>query len=116
MIFSVIGFSAFDIVYIAAVINYAAQSEMMIDLLNALKMLVERSFVDGNKITDAMTVHIFGCFSISATSFFHLVYTQDITDARKILKTLNGTSATATAFILFNLASNVVLCEAIMLV
>ena len=72
MIFSVIGFSAFDIVYIAAVINYAAQSEMMIDLLNALKMLVERSFMDANGITDAMTVHIFGCFSILPHHFFIL--------------------------------------------
>ena len=65
--YSVIGLSTLNIVYMAAVINYAAQTEMMIDLLNGIKTLVKRSFVDGNRynnITTAMTVHVFGCFLI----------------------------------------------------
>jgi len=38
---SLIGFVAFDMVYVSAVMNYAAQSEMNIYLLRAIRQLVE---------------------------------------------------------------------------
>ena len=40
--FSIIGFIFFDVVYVVAVMNYAAQSELNIYLLRAIRMLVER--------------------------------------------------------------------------
>ena len=62
--FSIIGFFTFDVVYIAAVINYAAQSEMIIDLLKAIKMLVEKGFSNDNNsgyenINSAMKVYTY---------------------------------------------------------
>ena len=60
--------------YIAAVINYAAQSEMLIDLLNGIKMLLEKGFPNDNNsgyenITIAMTVYNFVVFR-----FCHRLY------------------------------------------
>ena len=74
IIFSLIGFSTFDVVYIAAVINYVAQSELLIDLLNGIKMLVEKGFPNDKNsgyenITIAMTVYIFVVFR-----FCHRLY------------------------------------------
>ncbi len=37
---SLIGFVSFDVVYVVAVMNYAAQSEMIIYLLKAIAILV----------------------------------------------------------------------------
>ena len=40
IIFSLIGFIFFDVVYVSAVMNYVAQSEMNIYLMSAIKSLV----------------------------------------------------------------------------
>ena len=42
MILSLIGFFTFDMVYVTAVMNYAAQSEMLIYLLRSVRGLVEQ--------------------------------------------------------------------------
>ena len=42
MIISLLGFISFDIVYVVAVMNYAAQSEMNIYLIRAVTVLVQR--------------------------------------------------------------------------
>ena len=41
LILDLIGFLFFDLVYVAAVMNYAAQSEMNIYLLTAIRKLVQ---------------------------------------------------------------------------
>ena len=41
VVLDLIGFVSFDIVYVAAVMNYAAQSEMNIFLLRAVRKIVE---------------------------------------------------------------------------
>ena len=40
VVISLLGFIIFDIVYVVAVMNYAAQSEMIIHLLGAVQVLV----------------------------------------------------------------------------
>ena len=42
VIISLIGFFTFDMVYVAAVMNYAAQSEMLVYLLKSVRGLVEQ--------------------------------------------------------------------------
>ena len=42
VIISLAGFVTFDVVYVAAVVNYAAQSEMNIKLLYAIQAMVEQ--------------------------------------------------------------------------
>lgn len=42
IILSLIGFFTFDMVYVTAVMNYAAQSEMLIYLLRSVRGLVEQ--------------------------------------------------------------------------
>ena len=42
IIFSLLGFIGFDIVYVTAVMNYAAQSEMLVYLLRSVRGLVEQ--------------------------------------------------------------------------
>ena len=39
---SLVGFVVFDMVYVVAVLNYAAQSEMNIKLLHAIKAMAEQ--------------------------------------------------------------------------
>ena len=45
MIFSLFGFLLLDVVYMSAIVNYAVQSEMLIDLLRSLYALVETSLL-----------------------------------------------------------------------
>lgn len=47
IIFSLIGFFTFDLVYVTAVMNYAAQSEMLIYLLRSVRGLVEQKGYEG---------------------------------------------------------------------
>jgi len=82
LIISMIGFVAFDMVYVSAVMNYAAQSEMNIYLLRAIRQLVETK--EYTEIDNAI---------------------KDILECRQYLRVLNGKTATATALILFNLGS-----------
>lgn len=42
LIISLLGFILFDVVYVMAVFNYAAQSEMNINLLYAIKAMTEQ--------------------------------------------------------------------------
>ena len=43
IIVSLAGFVIFDVVYVAAVMNYMAQSEMVIDLLRSIKGMIEEN-------------------------------------------------------------------------
>ena len=45
MIFSLFGFLLLDVVYMSAIVNYAVQSEMLIDLLRSLYALVETNLL-----------------------------------------------------------------------
>ncbi len=51
-----IGFLFFDFVYVAAVVNYAAQSEMNIYLLDAIKKLVQDKGYPGNGLEASIKV------------------------------------------------------------
>lgn len=84
IVLDLIGFLFFDFVYVAAVVNYAAQSEMNIYLLDAIKKLVQDKGYPGNGLEASI---------------------KDIIECRKYLRVLNGKTATATALILFNLGS-----------
>ncbi len=44
LVLSLVGFVFFDLVYVAAVINYAAQSEMTIYLLRAIQRMVSQKY------------------------------------------------------------------------
>ncbi len=46
LVFSLGGFVFFDLVYVGAVINYAAQSEMNIYLLRAIRRMVVQKFYE----------------------------------------------------------------------
>ena len=47
VVFAIIGFLFFDTVYVSAVMNYAAQSEMNIYLLRAVrKLVVQKEYTD----------------------------------------------------------------------
>ncbi len=46
LVFSLVGFVFFDLVYVGAVINYAAQSEMNIYLLRAIRRMVVQKFYE----------------------------------------------------------------------
>ena len=54
LVLSLIGFVFFDMVYVSAVMNYAAQSEMNISLLRAITQLVEAK--EYNEIDNAIKV------------------------------------------------------------
>ena len=47
IIFSLIGFFTFDMIYVTAVMNYAAQSEMLVYLLKSVSGLVEQKGYNG---------------------------------------------------------------------
>ena len=47
IIFSLFGFFTFDMVYVTAVMNYAAQSEMLIYLLRSVRGLIEEKGYEG---------------------------------------------------------------------
>lgn len=83
LVLSLIGFIFFDTIYVGAVFNYAAQSEMNIYLLRAIRRLITQ------KEYEDMDGAI-----------------KDILECRHYLRVLNGKTATATALILFNLGSS----------
>jgi len=59
IVLDLIGFVSFDIVYVAAVMNYAAQSEMNIYLLRAVRKIVEDKRY-GNTQVDS-SIKVGGC-------------------------------------------------------
>ena len=70
IILDLVGFIAFDIVYVAAVMNYAAQSEMNIYLLRAIRKLIEdKSY--GNTQLDS-SIKVSGCVSPGAVYFYSM--------------------------------------------
>lgn len=79
---SFVGFVFFDMVYSAAIINHAAQCELNIYFLQAVRLKVEERKY--SRIDDAI---------------------KDIGKAYNFLKALNGRTATLTGLILFNVAS-----------
>lgn len=78
--YSIFGFVLFDIVYVWAVINYAAQCELIIDFIWAIRQKIQ------SKSYDNLDVAI-----------------KDIFLCRTYLHALNGKTATATGLVLFNL-------------
>ena len=121
-------------VYVTAVMNYAAQSEMLIYLLRSVRGLVEQKAyteMDGAvKVRESVCV----CVCIVNVWSYRLVlrkkfkncqplqesnqrlkfcvfFLQDIMEVRNYLRVLNGKTATATALILYNLASAGILGE-----
>lgn len=82
VIFSLVGFVFFDMVYSAAIINHAAQCELNIYFLHAVKHKVEER--QYKTIEEAIT---------------------NIGKAYNFIKALNGRTATLTGLILFNIAS-----------
>ena len=61
MIIDLIGFLFFDMVYVAAVMNYAAQSEMNIYLLSAIKTLVQDKGYEGTGLDASIKVGLGQC-------------------------------------------------------
>ena len=51
MIFSLIGFIALDMVYISAIMNYAVQSQMLIDLLRSVRRLIEMKLLNEDAVS-----------------------------------------------------------------
>ena len=54
-VFSLFGFLLLDVVYISAIVNYAVQSEMLIDLLRSVYVLVETSLLSREDQTTGPT-------------------------------------------------------------
>ena len=65
---SLLGFISFDVVYVAAVMNYAAQSEMNIKLIYAIASLIKQKH--HKEIDDAIKVHVH-CISFSTNRCIH---------------------------------------------
>lgn len=58
LIIDLIGFLFFDLVYVAAVMNYAAQSEMNISLLTAITSLVQNKGYGENGLDASIKVGV----------------------------------------------------------
>lgn len=82
LVFSLVGFVFLDMVYCVAIINYAAQCELNIYFLHAVKLKVEER--QYSEVDEAI---------------------KDIGKSYNFLKTLNGRTASLTGLILFNVAS-----------
>ncbi len=64
--FSLVGFVFFDLVYVGAVINYAAQSEMNIYLLRAIRRMVVQKFYEDIDAGIKVLYH----FSVKTTALY----------------------------------------------
>ena len=106
--FSLFGFIVLNVIYVAAIMNYVMQCEMMIDILHSTYKSVEMLLLKNNNPELKKSIEV--CSEQNFKANIIIMYSfcqQNIIKARRLLKVLNGTSATAAALIVFNLVINI---------